>query len=153
MKLSTILIWLAILLYVGSFFPMAVKDARSPNGVQGYFCAWTTLTYPWGKDGLNDLHGDPLQFFGILLSGWINPLFLIFLLVRWLRPAGKLKWILSALLLVLFPACWVVFAKSHVNPAIGYFLWTGAQLLALISGVFAGAGRGQIAAAGASKEV
>ncbi|HLW55548.1 MAG TPA: hypothetical protein VKW06_22155 [Candidatus Angelobacter sp.] len=135
MKMSRILLWLAMAAYAGSFFLTAVRDANGPSGFTGYWCALTTLTAPWGSDGLKELRQEPVEFFSVLFSGWINPLFLITLLVRWRRPRGRAAWILGALVLILFPACWVVFAKVHVHPVAGYFLWTAAMLVALFSGV------------------
>jgi hypothetical protein len=140
MKITTILVWLAILAYVGSYFLTAVKDATaSPRaaGYPGYFCAYITLTSPWGSSGVNELRQDPVDFFSVLFSGWINPLFLIALIVRWRRPHGRLGWILGALLLILFPACWVVFFKAHLRPSTGYFLWSAAIVVALFSTAFA----------------
>jgi CHASE2 domain-containing sensor protein len=53
--------------------------------------------------------------------------------VRWRRPRSKLGWILIAALLLMFPACWVVFVTGHLQPMAGYFLWTGAMLLVLFA--------------------
>jgi hypothetical protein len=141
MKISTILVWLGFLVYLGSFFLTAVLDATaSPGaaGYPGYFCAYITLASPWGSSGLNELKSDPVDFFSVLLSGWINPLFLITLIARWRRPHSRSGWILGALLLILFPACWVVFAKARLRPSIGYFVWTAAMVVALFSTAFSG---------------
>jgi hypothetical protein len=144
MKISTVLVWVGIVGYVASFFLIAVRDSSNPaSGFTGYWCALTTLTAPWGSDGLKEMRQDPVDFFSVLFSGWINPLFLITLLVRWRRPHGRLGWILGILLLLMFPACWVVFAKAHLRPSVGYFVWTASMVVALFSTAFARSRRDQ----------
>jgi len=123
--------------YVGSFFLTAVKDASAPQGAgfTGYWCALTTLTAPWGSDGLKEMRREPVEFFSILFSGWINPVFLITLFVRWRRPNGRLAWVLGVIFVIMLPSCWIVFAKAHARPSVGYFVWT----IAMLTAVFAGA--------------
>lgn len=134
MKIDRTLLLLGLALFVASFFLTAVRNAGSATaGGPGYLAAYITLTLPWTRDGWNTLHSDPVDYFSVLFSGWINPLFLITLLVRWLRPQARLGWILGAILLLMFPACWIVFSKVQLRPAAGYFLWTGAMVLALFS--------------------
>ena len=135
MKIDRTLLLFGLALYIASFFLISVRNAggSGSDGGRGYMCAFLALSLPWGRDGWNMLHSDPVSYFSILLSGWINPLFLITLLVRWIRPMARLGWILGAILLLMFPACWVVFAKVQLRPAAGYFLWTGAIVLSLFS--------------------
>lgn len=151
MKIDRTLLLLGLALFVASFFLIAVRNAggAGSSGGEGYKCALLALTVPWGHDGWNMLHSDPVSYFAVLLSGWINPLFLITLLVRWRRPQGRLGWILGAILLLMFPACWVVFAKVQLRPAAGYFLWTGAMVLALFSKALVRNSRERGAATGA----
>lgn len=143
MKIYRFLVLLSVLVFIGSFFLIAVRDASSTNssGFTGYWCALTTLTAPWGSDGLKELRQDPVEFFSVLFSGWINPLFIITLVVSWIRPRGRSKLILGTLVLLFFPACWVVFARAHVRPSVGYFVWSGAMVVALLAGVFRSGGR------------
>jgi hypothetical protein len=149
MKIDRTLLLLGLALYIASFFLIAVRNAggSSSGGGRGYMCAFLALTLPWGRDGWNMLHSDPVSYFGILLSGWINPFFLITLLVRWIRPKARLGWILGALLLLMFPACWVVFTRVQLRPATGYFLWTGAMVLSLFSKALVRSSRERPAAA------
>lgn len=143
MKMYRVVLLLSLLVYIGSFFLTAVRDATSTNGsgFTGYWCAVTTLTAPWGSDGLKELRQDPVEFFSVLFSGWINPLFLITVLVSWIRPYGRWRWILGTLVLIFLPACWVVFAKAHVRPTLGYFVWTAAMVVALLAGALGSARR------------
>ncbi len=140
--MNRVLLLIGMVLYIASFFLTAVKDAYaspSASGYPGYLCAYLTLLTPWGHDGMRMLQRDPLGYFGILFSGWINPVFLI-TVVLVLRHK-RLGAILRIVLLLMFVACWVVFYKEHLRPQIGYFLWTAAMLLALFSNMFSTADR------------
>jgi hypothetical protein len=134
MKISRLLLLIGMVLYVVSFFLTAVKDAHaSPgaSGYPGYLCAYLALVLPWVRDGMRILQSDPLNYFGILLSGWINLVFLITVVL--LLGKRRLGAILTIVLLFMFVACWIVFYKGHLRPQIGYFLWTTAMLLAVFS--------------------
>jgi 4-amino-4-deoxy-L-arabinose transferase-like glycosyltransferase len=99
----------------------------------GYWCAYVTLFLPWSRDGLNSLHEWPLLYFAILLSGWITPMFLLtlgFLLKKSTHNTGQT---LRIVLLLMLPACWIVFSQEHLRPRYGYYLWTAAMLLALFA--------------------
>jgi hypothetical protein len=122
-------------IYVTSFFLSAVS---ANGGVHGYLCAWITLTLPWSRDGMNVLHQQPLQYFSILLSGWINPVFLITLVLLLLRKK-RLANIFTIVLILLFPFCWIVFLGEHLHPVAGYYLWILGMLLVVFAGRLNGA--------------
>jgi hypothetical protein len=127
---------LGMVLFVVSFFLIAVREAGaapSDSGMRGYTCAYVALLSPWGSDGLRMLREGPVDYFAILLSGWINPVFLITVVVLLVRPKGSLAGVLRITLLIMFLACWIVFYKEHLHPREGYFLWTAAMLLVLFS--------------------
>jgi hypothetical protein len=132
-KTYRILILLGLVLYVASFFLTAVKDTKTSAGMPGYKCATTALLAPWGGDGLNMLRETPVDYFALLFSGWINPVFLITALAFLIRPQGRFAGILRVVLLLMLPACWIVFYKAELRPVEGYFLWTAAMLLVLFS--------------------
>ena len=140
MKRSRIVLVVAMVLYVASFFVGAVIDApgsSSGSRIPGYDCAHLTLIFPWSREGLRSVQDHPLQYIGMLLSGWINPMFLItmgFLLKRRTAHVGET---LRIVLLLMFPACWLVFSEVRMRPTYGYFLWTTAMLLALFFRSFA----------------
>src|SRR5262245_54589006 len=125
-----------MVLFVGSFFLIAVREANATqagSGMRGYTCAYVAFLSPWGSDGLRMLREGPMDYFSVLFSGWINPVFLITALVLFIRPDGRLAGTLRIIVLVMFLACWIVFYKEHLHPQAGYFLWTGAMLLVLFS--------------------
>jgi hypothetical protein len=131
----------ALLIFTISFFLPAIWIPQvTPHTQTGYWCAYATLVSPWTADGLKDLHTAPVEYFAVLLSGWINPLFLISMLLSRREKTRRLSRILRAIVLCLLPACWVVFATERVYPFVAYFIWTAAMITALFSGSFSSAG-------------
>ncbi len=127
----------ALIVFAISFFLPAIWVPRvTPPTATGYWCAYVTLASPWTSDGLRDLRSEPVQYFAILLSGWINPLFLITMVLAQRAKAKKLARGLRTVVLFLLPACLVVFFKEHVYPFVGYFIWTAAIIVALFSASF-----------------
>ena len=137
MKAGRIVLLVAMALYGASFFLSAVLDSPGSSiasPIPGYICAYMTLLFPWTRDGVRSGQDHPLQYVAMLLSGWINPMFLItmgFLLKK--RNVGET---MRIVLLLMVPACWLVFSEVHMRPTYGYFLWTAAMLLALFSDSF-----------------
>jgi hypothetical protein len=132
MKIGRVVLLLATLLYIASFFLVAVGV---PDRLRGYDCAYTALVFPWSSDGLKSLRDGPIDYFSILLSGLINPVFIVTLILLWRKPRGRTRTVLRIVLVLMFGACWVVFYRMHVQPRAGYLLWTGAMLVALFSGL------------------
>jgi hypothetical protein len=136
MMMNRVVALIGFLVYAGSFFLNAVKIPKS-DALTGYWCAYITLILPWGHDGFQTLHEQPLRYFCVLFSGWINPFFLVtaFLLLR--KPNGRLGSILRILVVVMFAACWGAFYYENVRPWIGYWVWTAAMLVVLFSTMLA----------------
>lgn len=137
--------WIALLaglaLFAVSFLPAipAVKEKSAPAtspGVPGFTCAMLTLQMPWSKDGQNLRRQAPLQYVSILFSGWINPLFLVTLLLVLIKPRWRLSILLRYVVTLLFVFCWIVFSEFHLYPRQGHFLWMFGILLALYSNRF-----------------
>ena len=150
MKISRVLLLVGFLLYVGSFFLLAVAPAgeASNSGVRGYICAAITLITPFSSDGWRLLQASPLQYFALLISGLVNPVFLITFIALLIRPNGRLAGILRFFLPVMFVFCWVIFHYQHLTPRSGHFLWMGSILLAAFSTLFVRADRTRSAMAG-----
>lgn len=132
--------WIALLigllLFAISFALPAVKESNADpgaTGIRGYTCATLTLELPWTKDGRDMLRQSPLQYFSILLSGWINPLFLVTLLFVLIKPRWRVTVALAYTVTSMFIFCWIVFFQSHLYPRSGHFLWMIGILLALFS--------------------
>jgi len=125
----------AMLLFVASFFLTAVNNINEPNasGVPGYLCAFMAIEVPWGPVGANMLSNEPLKFLAILLSGWINPIFLIAMILLLWKRTRRLGAFLRIVVLIILPSCWIVFSSERIRPRAGYFLWTIAIVMALFS--------------------
>lgn len=132
--------WTALLagvaMFAVSFVLPAVKDASaSPSspGVPGFTCAVLTLQMPWSKDGRDLRNQAPVQYFSILFSGWINPVFVLALLLILIRPQWLAGAMLTYVVTAMFVFCWIVFYQLKLYPRQGHFLWMFGILLALYS--------------------
>ena len=136
MRKNWILVIVGMALWVGSFFLVAVQEANTPyggSGYRGYLCAFITLINVWGHDAMAMLRETPVEYFSTLLSGWINPVFLITLMASLVRPKGRLAVVLRIVFLLMLPACWIVFYKMKLYPREGYFVWTAGMLLVMFA--------------------
>jgi hypothetical protein len=136
---SRIVLAVAMALFVGSFFGTAVVCRSafiSGTEVPGFLCAETAAFMPWSDDGMKLLHEYPLGFIATVLSGWINLIFLITVVLLFRDRARKLIDVFRIILLFMFPACWIVFSYQNLRLGYAYFLWTAAMLLALFSTSF-----------------
>src|SRR5262245_10804799 len=107
MKMSRVVLWIGFLIYIGSFFLIAVKETGAgASGFRGYWCAYITLQAPWGHDAMNMLREKPVEYFAVLFSGWINPFFLIAMVALLVKPGGRFAAALRILTILMFPACW-----------------------------------------------
>ena len=132
--LRWILVLCGLALFAYSFMQPAVKEASAAPGsvgMRGYTCATVTLLTPWGKDGATILHDSPADYFSVLISGWINPAFLLVLIFTLIRPASTVAGVLCVIVLLMFAACWVIFIRHHFVALTGYYLWMGGIILAL----------------------
>jgi hypothetical protein len=121
-----------ICLFVLAFFLPAVRD-KVPTGsivtsadvYKGWFCAFVTLSNTFSRDIWSS------SGFLAVLSGWINPLILIYLIL--LLRAG-LVWprrIVSMAIVAFMAATWVYFALAGMVPLIGHVLWIAGALMIL----------------------
>jgi len=127
----------ALIVFLISFFLPAIWIPHvTPHTATGYWCAYVTLISPWTADGLRDLPTAPVKYFSILLSGWINPLFLISTVLSRSEGTRRTSRMLRMVALFLMPACWIVFFTQNVYPFVGYLFWTAAMIAALFSSSF-----------------
>jgi hypothetical protein len=134
MRLYYWLFWFGLLLYIAAFFlPAIFAPGSSP--LPGYRCAlYVTVMQPWTHDNQTLIHTEPLRYIPLVLTGWINPLFLVATILILLRRAAKLASILRGILILLIPLCWIVFHYETVRPREGHFVWIIGMLLVLFSG-------------------
>lgn len=139
MKRSRIVLVVATLIFVASFFATAVSitsNLLAGSGIPGYLCAETAIIFPWSDDGIKLLHEHHLQYIAMLLSGWINLIFLIAVVLLFRKRARRLVNAFRIVLLLMLPACWIIFSSESLRPRYGYFLWIAAMMMALFSNSF-----------------
>jgi hypothetical protein len=131
-------LWIGLSLYVVSFFLIAVKGYFVTIGMHGFDCALNTLIGPWERDATFDGHSN---FLAYLISGWINPVFLITAVLISLGRLHRVMTVLRIAVLLMIPFCWVVFHYEMVYPREGHFVWIIGMLLVLFSGEIAKSGK------------
>lgn len=139
MNKGKIILVVALLAFIASFFITAANDAngaRNASGPSGYLFAFMALIFPWGDIGLKMLGKRPMEFFSILLSGWINPVFLITVFLLQIKRTMQWGHVLRVVLLLMLPSCWIAFDYWHLRPRYGYFLWTAAIIMGLFADLF-----------------
>jgi hypothetical protein len=127
-------LWIGLSLYGLSFFLVAVKDSSFGITMRGYECALNTFFGPWEPDAHS--YGR-FSFLSLLISGWINPVFLITAIFVWFSRLQPVITVLRIVVVLMIPFCWVVFHYEGVYPREGHFVWVIGMLLVLFSGEIA----------------
>jgi hypothetical protein len=151
-KLAPKLLWIGLLLYVVSFFLMATGapspvDGQTPDGrMPGFLCAFFAFIYPLEEARLALFDHVPptlgaISFISLLVSGWINPVFVVTVFLdlseQYERRVSILKIVL--VVMMLFTAVFfMTFPVLFLHPREGYFLWLVAMFLALFADSFSG---------------
>lgn len=132
---------LGLVIYVLSFFLVATGDPKWPQigRLRGYECAYTSLTAavtdtPFSaKNADSATSADVFQYFSVLISGLVNPVFLIYEMLVSLKRLPRTARILKFAVLFMIPFCWVVFDFLEVYPREGHVFWVVGMLLVLVS--------------------
>lgn len=85
---------------------------------------------------------DMLGIVCLILSGWVNPLVLFYLVASIWRRLATIRCVLGAAVLVCLIATWVFLFKAPMIPLVGHYLWAAGVLL-ILSGEFLGRTRAQ----------
>jgi hypothetical protein len=117
------------LVYVAAFFLPAVREVATggdaPDVLQGSRCAWVTLVNSFSHELWHS------QNFLAILSGWINPLIVLYLIFL---VFPRFKWprrIVAGLIVLFIVGTWVFFYLYPLVPLAGHFLWIAGILLIL----------------------
>ena len=121
---------LGLLVFIAAFFLPACREVATPGGdapdvFLGSRCAWITLVNTFSHEIWHS------KYFLAVLSGWINPLLLLYLVLL-LFP--KLFWprrIVAGAIVAFIAGTWVLFAIIPLVPLIGHVLWIAGILLIL----------------------
>lgn len=125
------------MIYMLSFFLVATGDYEGALGrMRGYECAYLAIssaltTTPFSPNSI--AYAPPLQYLSILISGLINPIFLVYATLAFFKQKPRTARVLRFALLLMIPFCWVVFQFLKVYPREGHILWVIGMLLVLYS--------------------
>ena len=105
-------------LYVISFFLPAVAD--NTGGLPGWFCAWFAFA---ALHGVNQV--SPVAIFG----GLINPVAVVYVVLRILGRARRLRIASAIAILIFIPLTWLSLIFMQLGVRIGHVLWIAGLLL------------------------
>jgi hypothetical protein len=131
--------WLGFLVYAVSFFLSFVggPGVYTPKPPFGADCAFDWFFFPWiyvhWHSMASFLTDAPIENVSIAISGWINPVFFLAVILQVIGKTPRLSKVLRYVSALMLPFSWVLFLDPHVYPREGYFLWIGAMLLVLFS--------------------
>jgi hypothetical protein len=115
--------------FVAAFFLPAVRDAGLFNDssaiLKGWECAKIAVSVMF-QMGTYKSSG-----FLAVMSGWINPMVLLYLAFGFALKLGRVRRVLAVAILVCMAATWIFFAVDHLIPMIGHFLWIAGALMIL----------------------
>jgi hypothetical protein len=119
---------LGFCIYVTAFFLPACREKAFPGGdapdvFPGYKCAWMTLVNSCSAELWHS------KYFLAILSGWINPLILLYLILL-LMP--KFIWprrIVAGTIALFIAGTWILFVMIPLVPLVGHVLWIAGILL------------------------
>ena len=123
-----VLLWCGLVLYILSFGLKAVADMR------GWQCAVGAFGLPW-RALLAATHfpeSTTVGWVALLVSGWINPVFLVFV-VQMVRGRHRSASALRIAVLFMVCSCWFVLGVFGLHPREGFALWVTGMVLVLSS--------------------
>ena len=130
--------------FVAAFFLPAVRDAHAPSSgpgsapMSGWMCATVAISASAGILHLVSGTTPAKDLPGILcliLSGWVNPLVVLYLLFCIWRKFVRIRRILAVAIIICFVATWIFLIKAPMVPLIGHFTWVAGALLILFGEV------------------
>ena len=129
--------WGGFFLYAISFWLTAVRGhgvftTDLPSIAGWAFDAFLTpLIYLHSNSGEHPLEELNIAKMSFFLNGWINPLFLLTMVLMLVDRTPRLARILRYTTLLMVPFCWVALLYQRVYPREGYVVWTLGMVLVL----------------------
>jgi len=122
--------------YVWAFFLPACRQVAAPGGdapevYRGYICAGITLVNSFSREMWHS------KEFLAILSGWINPLLLLYLVFLLFPRFFWPRRIVAVAILAFMAGTWVFFDLYPMVPLVGHVLWI-AGILLILAGEAAG---------------
>jgi len=116
-------------IFVTAFFLPAVRDAGPLTSLsdifKGWECAKIATTVMFQRDTYESAG------FLAVMSGWINPMILLYLGFSFAAKLSRARRILAIAIPVCMLATWTFFAVEHLVPMIGHFMWLAGALMIL----------------------
>lgn len=138
-NLGRLCFWVGFLIYGASFWLTAIVGpgvgALKPPSVASLAIDSLLIPvfhihqYSFGVF-LEDLTIKNVSFASV---GWINPIFLITMVLMLVNKTLRITLIFRWIVLLIVPLCWIALIYRDVFPREGYFLWTAGILLVLFS--------------------
>src|SRR5947208_2345207 len=142
------LFWVGLLIYTASF-ALFWGGCRVPGcgPSRGYLAAFFALFLPLKENPFSVrwlFHDMIFEYVALLISGWINPVFLVVVALMLRGGYQRTFAILRTIVLLMFPFCWVVFYYYGIYPREGHFFWLVGMVLVLFSSGFNARTRGSV---------
>jgi hypothetical protein len=128
-----VLVVMGLSIYVISVFLWAGDFGDLVGPLRGYFCAEISLVSSFSEDGRSVLRERPIEYFSLLVSGLINPVFLVTFFLQIFRARSRALVVLRSLTILMIPLCWVVFRYERLHPREGHFFWIFGMILTLFT--------------------
>jgi hypothetical protein len=135
---SLIIRLVGIAIFVTAFFLPSARSADSGPGSGpyiGWTCAVVAISASAGIAHLFTASAwqdkETLGALCLILSGWINPLVILYLLFSIWKKLVVVRRVLTLAILLCFGATWIFLAKAPMLPLIGHFLWVGGIVIVL----------------------
>jgi hypothetical protein len=117
---------------------------KGPFELTGWMCATVATGATAGLFHMTSAVWQERDATGIvflILSGWVNPLTVLYLVFTIWRRLVVIRRILAAAILVCIASTWAFFAESWktdspMHPIVGHYLWVGGILILLSPEVF-----------------
>jgi hypothetical protein len=131
-------------IFVLAFFLAAVRLGAAADSsaavFPGWKCASLALNETVALFGKSVKGPPPIQALLMAMSGWINPLIMIDLVLSFWRGALVVRRIVGVLVILCMAATWIFFVAEKLTPLIGHFLWIAGALLILLPDALPGRG-------------
>jgi hypothetical protein len=137
-----------IALFAAAFFLPAVRSPGTGAGSRpmvGWMCALVAASATGGifRASAATIQGkDVPGIVCLILSGWVNPLVVFYLIASIWRRLVTIRRVLAAAILTCIAASWIFFFKAPMIPLIGHYLWAAGALV-ILAGEFFGRPRAQ----------
>jgi hypothetical protein len=145
MKVPNKIFWTSLALYLISFFLIGVGDRIGIHDRSspwfGFICAYMTLlaSHDALRLGLQraPFEGQQLANISMIISGWINPGFVLSVFLDLAEQNPKTVFALKVTLLGMIAFTVLFFiTNQNVYPREGYFLWVASMLMTMFSSRF-----------------